>query len=281
VRVAEGDYILAVDGAPTKGVDNFYRLLEAKGKTAVTLLVNSTSSREGARSERVRPITSEQGLRYLDWVASRREMVDKASKGRIGYIHLPNTGEEGNRELFKGFYPQARREALIIDVRYNGGGFIPDRMIELVSRPVLNYWARRGIEPVSTPAFVNPGPKVCLINGQSSSGGDAFPYYFKKLGLGPLIGTRTWGGLIGLSGNPPLLDGGSITAPAFRFFGTNGEWEVEGIGVPPDIEVIDAPHLVASGRDPTLERGIEVLMKQLGERPAKGIVAPPPPGTTR
>ena len=171
---------------------------------------SSTTARSatGARTERVRPITSEQGLRYLDWVESRRRIVDKASNGRIGYIHLPNTGEEGNRELFKSFYPQAAKEALIIDVRYNGGGFIPDRMIELVSRPVLNYWARRGVEPTSTPAYANSGPKVCLINGQSSSGGDAFPYYFRKLGLGPLIGTRTWGGLIGISGNPPLLDGG-------------------------------------------------------------------------
>ena len=280
VRVAEGDYILAVDGVPTSGVDNLYRLLEAKGAGAVTLLVNSTPSTNGARTERVRPITSEQGLRYLDWVESRRRFVDESSNGRIGYIHLPNTAEDGNRELFKSFYPQAGKEALIIDVRYNGGGFIPDRMIELVSRPVLNYWARRGVEPSSTPVYANSGPKVCLINGQSSSGGDAFPYYFRKLGLGPLIGTRTWGGLIGISGNPPLLDGGSITAPTFRFLGTGGEWEVEGIGVAPDIEVIDAPHLLAQGHDPSLERGIAELLKQLAQHPRKPVTVPPSPGTT-
>jgi len=279
--VNEGDYILAVDGVATKGVDNFYRLLDAKGAGVVTLLVNSTPSATGARTERVRPITSEQGLRYLDWVESRRRLVDTASNGRIGYIHLPNTAEEGNRELFKGFYPQSAKDALIVDVRYNGGGFIPDRMIELVSRPVLNYWARRGVEPSSTPAYANTGPKVCLINGQSSSGGDAFPYYFRKLGLGALIGTRTWGGLIGISGNPPLLDGGSISAPSFRFFGTGGEWEVEGVGVAPDIEVIDAPHLVAQGRDPSLERGIAELMKQLASQPPKPVVVPPAPRTTR
>ena len=207
--------------------------------------------------------------------------MDQASNGRIGYIHLPNTGEEGNRELFKSFYPQATKDALIIDVRYNGGGFIPDRMIELVSRPVLNYWARRGVEPTSTPAYANAGPKVCLINGQSSSGGDAFPYYFKKLGLGPLIGTRTWGGLIGLSGNPPLLDGGSISAPTFRFLGTGGAWEVEGIGVAPDIEVVDAPHLVAQGHDPSLERGVEELLKQLAQHPRKPVVVPSGPETRR
>jgi tricorn protease len=283
VRVTEGDYILEVVGVSTEGVDNFYRLLEAKGTGAVTLLVNAKPTTEGARAERVRPIASELGLRYLDWVESRRRIVEKASNGRIGYIHIPNTAVEGNRELFKGFYSQATKEALVIDDRWNGGGFIPDRMIVLVARRTLIYWARRGVEPSSTPQFVVDGPKVCLINGQSSSGGDAFPYYFKKLGLGPLIGTRTRGGLIGISGNPPLLDGGSITAPTFRFFGTGGAWEVEGVGVSPDIEVVDAPHLVAQGRDPSLEKGIEVLLKELQQHPPRKVVSPRTPsrGTQR
>jgi tricorn protease len=281
VRITSGDYILAVDGVPTKGVDNFYRLLDGKGSGAVTLLVNSTPATTGARTERVRPTRSEQGLRYLDWVESRRQYVDKASNGRIGYIHLPNTAAEGNRELFKTFYPQASKDALVIDVRWNGGGFIPDRMIELLARPVLSYWVQRGLKPTTTPGFVNPGPKVCLINGQSSSGGDAFPYYFRKLGLGPLIGTRTWGGLIGISGSPSLLDGGSITVPTFRFLGTNEQWEVEGVGVSPDIEVIDSPDLVAQGRDPSLERGVQELLKQLEQHPPKPVVVPPAPTSTR
>ena len=169
-------------------------------------------STDGAREERVRPIARETNLRYLDWVASRRARVDELSGGRIGYIHLPNTANAGNRELRKHFYPQAHKEALIIDVRYNGGGFIPDRMIELLARTQLSFWARRGIEPMRTPGYAHNGPKACLINGYSSSGGDAFPYYFSKLDLGPLVGTRTWGGLIGLSGNPGFVDGGSIAA---------------------------------------------------------------------
>jgi tricorn protease len=132
-------------------------------------------------------------------VLSRREMVERLSGGRVGYIHLPNTAVEGNRELFKYFYPQSNKDALIIDDRYNGGGFIPDRMIELLNRSVLNYWAVRGLEPTSTPVFAHSGPKLVLMNGYSSSGGDAFPYYFRKRGLGRLVGTQTWGGLIGIS----------------------------------------------------------------------------------
>jgi len=150
----------------------------------------------------VKPVKSESNLFYLDWVNSRMKMVDELSGGRIGYIHIPNTAVEGNRELFKYFYPQTNKEALIIDDRYNGGGFVPDRMIELVSRKTLNYWTRRGIEPNPVPGFVHDGPKACLINGYSSSGGDAFPNYFRKMNLGKIIGTRTWGGLIGISGNP-------------------------------------------------------------------------------
>jgi tricorn protease len=205
--------------------------------------------------------------------ASRRR-VEKASGGRIGYIHLPNTAVEGNRELFKHFYPQVDKEALILDDRYNGGGFIPDSMIALLTRPLLNYWVRRSEEPNTSPDFVNPGPKACLINWSAGSGGDAFPYYFKKLNLGPLIGTRTWGGLIGISGNPPLMDGGFVLVPQFRFLDTEGNWVVENEGVSPDIEVIDRPDLIAKGQDPTLEKAIEVLLAELAKNPRKKVVVP-------
>jgi tricorn protease len=274
VKVREGDYILAVDGISTKGVDNFYRLLENKANRVVTLLVNGTSSTTGAREEKVRPVKVETNLRYLDWVQSRREYVEKASGGRIGYMHLPNTGEEGNRELFKNFYPQVNKDALIIDDRYNGGGFIPDRMIELLDRPVLNYWARRNVKPTATPAYAHVGPKVMLINGYSASGGDALPYYFRKRGLGTIIGTRTWGGLIGISNNPRLMDGGTISAPQFRFFDTEGLWAVEGVGVPPDIEVVDRPDLVAKGQDPSLEAAVKLLLDELAKNPVKRPVVP-------
>ncbi|HEX6097200.1 MAG TPA: PDZ domain-containing protein [Thermoanaerobaculia bacterium] len=275
VKVRQGEYILAVDGVPTKGVDNFYRLLENKADRVVTLLVNGKPETAGAREERVRPVRRETNLRYLDWVASRRAYVDKASGGRIGYMHLPNTAVEGNRELFKSFYPQVEKDALIIDDRYNGGGFIPDRMIELLDRPVLNYWARRGVEPSATPAYAHVGPKAMLINGYSSSGGDALPYYFRKRKLGTIIGTRTWGGLIGISGNPPLMDGGSVSAPQFRFFDTEGMWAVEGVGVAPDIEVVDRPDLVAAGHDPSLEAAVKLLMEELAKNPPKKVVIPP------
>ena len=275
VKVREGDYILAVDGVPTRGVDNFYRLLENKADRVVTLLVSSKPETAGAREERVRPVKRETNLRYLDWVASRRAYVDKASGGRIGYMHLPNTGAEGNRELFKSFYPQVDKEALIIDDRYNGGGFIPDRMIELLERPVLSYWARRNLKPNVTPAYAHVGPKAMLINGYSASGGDALPYYFRKRGLGTIIGTRTWGGLIGISGNPGLMDGGSMSAPAFRFFDTEGMWAVEGVGVPPDIEVVDRPDLVAAGHDPSLEAAVKHLLAELEKNPRKPVVVPP------
>ncbi|HUR83300.1 MAG TPA: PDZ domain-containing protein, partial [Thermoanaerobaculia bacterium] len=267
VKVKEGDYILAVDGVPAKNVDNFYRLLENKADRVVTLLVNSKPELTGAREEKVRPVKRETNLRYLDWVASRRAYVDKASGGRIGYMHLPNTGAEGNRELFKGFYPQIDKEALIIDDRYNGGGFIPDRMIELLERPVLSYWARRNLKPNQTPAFAHAGPKAMLINGYSASGGDALPYYFRERKLGTLIGTRTWGGLIGLSGNPNLMDGGNVSAPQFRFMDTEGMWAVEGVGVAPDIEVVDRPDLVAAGHDPSLEAAVKLLLEELAKNP--------------
>ncbi|HXO19128.1 MAG TPA: PDZ domain-containing protein [Thermoanaerobaculia bacterium] len=277
VHVAAGDFILAIDGQTTKGVDNFYRLLENKADRVVTLLVNGKPTTKGAYEERVHPIKRELNLRYLEWVRSNRERVEKASGGRIGYIHLPNTAVEGNRELFKYFYPQSGKDALIIDDRYNGGGFIPDRMIALLDRPLLNYWARRGLELQTTPNFVNAGPKACLINGNAGSGGDAFPYYFRKQKMGPLIGTRTWGGLIGLSGNPALLDGGQVTTPEFRFLDTQGKWDVENIGVVPDIEVIDRPEEIVKGHDPSLEKAIDYLMNELKKNPPPKITAPPVP----
>jgi tricorn protease len=276
VRVKEGDLILAVDGVPTKGVDNFYRLLEGKADAVVTLRVAAAADGKGAHDERVRPITSELGLRYLAWVDDNRRRVEKASGGRIGYLHLPDTAVAGNRELFKHFYPQAHKEALVVDVRYNNGGFIPDTMAALLARPLLNYWVTRSGRPTTTPFFTHVGPKVALINGQSGSGGDAFPYYFRKLGLGPLIGTRTWGGLIGLSGNPPLI-AGSVTVPAFRFIDTEGRWAVENEGVAPDIEVIDAPDVVAKGGDPSLEKGIELLLAELAKGAPQRLTAPPAP----
>ncbi|MEL6195439.1 MAG: S41 family peptidase [Myxococcota bacterium] len=276
-EINEGDYVLAVNGVTTAGVANFYALLENTGGDVVTLSINQKPRLKGARDVLVKTIVSETSLRYLDWVTDRARRVEALSGGRIGYLHLPNTAVEGNRELFKRFFPQVNKDALIIDVRYNGGGFIPDRMIEVVARQPLNYWKSRGLDPQSTPTIAHVGPKATLINGYSSSGGDAFPYYFKKLKLGPLIGTRTWGGLIGISGNPGLADGGIILASTFRFMDTDGAWVVENEGVEPDIKVIDRPELVAAGKDPSLERAVEYLLEQLKREPPKPVKAPPAP----
>ncbi len=277
IDVSVGDFVVAVNGVSTGEVQNFYQLLENTGEDIVTLTINDKPRLRGSRDVMVNTITSETQLRYLDWVEDRARRVDEMSGGRIGYVHLPNTAGAGNRELFKRFMPQMNKDALIIDARYNGGGFIPDRMIELVSRKPLNYWKRRGLEPTATPTFSHDGPKATLINGYSSSGGDAFPYYFKKLGLGPLIGTRSWGGLIGISGNPSLADGGSILVSTFRFMDTDGEWAVENEGVYPDIEVVDRPELVAAGQDPTLETAVRHLLEELEKAPPIKVQAPPSP----
>ncbi|MCZ6559900.1 MAG: PDZ domain-containing protein [Gammaproteobacteria bacterium] len=277
VNVAVGDYILAVDGDSTAGVDNFYRLLENKGDQVVTLTVNSRARLKGAREVMVKTVTGETGLRYLDWVDSRRAMVDKLSGGRVGYFHLPDTAFEGHRELYRLFPAQTHKDAMLIDVRYNGGGFIPDQMAEVIGRKALSYWKQRGLEPGSTPGISHEGPKAALINNYSSSGGDAFPYYFRALGLGPLIGTRTWGGLIGISGNPQLADDGGILTSTFRFMDAAGNYVVENEGVSPDYEVVDRPELVARGEDPSLEFAVKYLLEQLAKNPPKQIVAPPPP----
>ncbi|MGD8374975.1 MAG: S41 family peptidase, partial [Acidobacteriota bacterium] len=251
-------------------------LLEGKGDAQVTLTVNDVPEAEGAREVTVRTITSEGNLRYLDWVTSRAALVDELSGGKIGYIHLPDTAIAGNRALQKYFYSQVSKPALIIDDRNNGGGFIPDRMIEMLSRTTLSYWTRRGIQPNSTPGFRHDGPKVMLINGYAASGGDALPYYFRKAGLGKLIGTTTWGGLIGISGNPMLVDGGGVLYPTFRFFDTGGMWAVEGIGVHPDIEVWDLPEAIAAGHDPSIEKAVEVLLQELKGYPGEPEAPEPP-----
>ncbi len=284
VNVEEGEFITAVDGVDARSVKNFYQLLQGKGGQKVDLHINARAQVEGGRSLRVETLTSELNLRYADWVATRRAMVDRLSNGRIGYIHLPNTAVDGNRELFSGMLAYAKKDALIIDDRYNGGGFIPDRMIELLARKPLNYWKRRGLDPQATPMLSHSGPKAMLINGLASSGGDALPYYFHKLGLGKLIGTRTWGGLIGISGNPSLADGGIMLAATFRFLDTDGRWAVENEGVSPDIEVIDRPELLAAGRDPSVEKAVEVLLAELAAHPPEKVVVPPAPadfGTQR
>ena len=277
IKVKEGDYLLAINGSALNSNINPYELLENTVGRMVEVTVNSKPDMSGAKTFTVKPITSELELFNLNWVNERRAMVDKLSGGKIGYIYVPNTSTDGNRELFRGMYTYNEKEALIIDDRYNGGGFIPDVMTGLLQRKTLSYWQRNGLSPMKTPGVAHNGPKVMLTNGYSSSGGDAFPYYFRKTGLGTLIGTRTWGGLVGISGNAGLVDGGYISVPRFGIYDENQNWIIEGVGVSPDIEVVDRPEQMAKGKDPCIEKAVEVLMKQLKEHPAREIKTPPLP----
>nr|WP_320118623.1 PDZ domain-containing protein [uncultured Marinifilum sp.] len=277
VNVKEGDYLLSINGHDLSTDVNPYLYLENQVGKMLEITVNSKPSFEGAKTYTIKPIASELELMYLNWVNERREMVNKLSDGKIGYIHVPNTAVEGNRELHRGMYAYHDKEALIIDDRYNGGGFIPDHMADLLDRDVLSYWHLRGLEPWKTPGVAHDGPKAMLINHYSSSGGDAFPYFFRKKGLGKLIGTRTWGGLVGMSGNAGLVDGGYIAVPRFGIFDENQKWIIEGVGVYPDIEVYDQPHLVAKGIDPCIQKAVEVLLKELKQKSTKQIMAPADP----
>lgn len=281
VDVKEGDYLISIDGKEVRTTDNPYSFLENKANKPVEITVNRKASSENARTSLIKPLSSELELLSYRWVNERRAMVDSLSGGKIGYIYVPNTSVEGNRELFHGMYTYFDKEALIIDDRYNGGGFIPDRMADLLNRHTLSYWYQNGLEPGKSPAVAHDGPKVMLINGYSSSGGDAFPYYFKKLGLGKLIGTRTWGGLVGISGNAGLVDGGYISVPRFGVFDRDEGWIIEGVGVRPDIEVVDRPEQMASGIDPCIEKAVEVLLQELKDKPVKKVVVPAPPDRSK
>jgi tricorn protease len=281
VGVQVGDYLIALNGSEVTLKDNPYLFLENTVGRKIPIKVSARPDGAASREYWIKPVKSELDLMALDWVRSRREMVDRLSGGRIGYIYVPDTSAPGNTELFKGMYAYKNKEALIIDERYNGGGFIPTVMAELLARKILNYWATRGLQMNPDPGVANDGPKVMLINGYSSSGGDAFPYYFKKKKLGLLIGTRTWGGLIGISGNPDLADGGSLNVPTFGFVDTEGHWAVEGEGVHPDIEVVDRPELVAAGHDPCVEKAVEVLLEQLKQNPPAKVEMPAEPDRSK
>lgn len=281
VDVKEGDYLISIDGKDITIETNPYFFLENKAGKTVEITVNTKPNTAGARTSRIKPLASELELLYYNWVNERRDMVDRLSGGRIGYIHVPNTSTSGNKELFHGMYTYFDKEALIIDERYNGGGYIPDRMADLLDRTTLTYWYRNGLLPTKAPAIAHDGPKVMLINGYSSSGGDALPYFFKKMGLGKLIGTRTWGGLVGISGNAVLVDGGYISVPRFGIFDKDDGWIIEGEGVYPDIEVVERPEQLAAGIDACIEKAVEVLLKELKENPVKKVEVPDPPDRSK
>ncbi len=277
VKVKEGDYLLAVNGVKVDTAQDPWAAFDGLAGKDVMLTVNEKPELTGARQVLVKTMESEARLRNLAWINANRLKVDKATGGRIGYIYVPDTGLDGQTELYRQFLGQIGKDGLVVDERFNSGGQIPDRFIELLNRPITNYWAVRDGQDWQWPPVSIPGPRVMLINGWSGSGGDCFPLYFKMANLGPLIGKRTWGGLIGISGAPGLVDGGGVTVPTFSIYSTDGKWIVEGHGVDPDIEVVDDPAKMADGGDPQLDRAIEEINKLVKEHPP---VAPRRPAYT-
>jgi tricorn protease len=274
VNVKEGEYILAVNGIPLNEYTDPWAAFEGLSNKTVELTVNTASAWKGSRTVVVKTLSDETRLRNLAWIESNRKRVDEASGGKIGYIYVPSTGRDGQNELVRQFYGQWNKEGLIVDERFNNGGQIPDRFVELLNRKPLAYFDVRDGQNWQWPPVGHFGSMAMLINGWSGSGGDAFPDFFRKSGLGPLIGTRTWGGLIGLSGSPQLIDGGAVTVPTFRQYNPDGSWFKEGHGVDPDIEVKEDPTALAKGIDPQLERAIQEVMKSIG---AHGPINPPVP----
>ena len=265
--VKAGDYVLAVNGEKLDtSKDPWASFIGLAGKT-VTLKVSTDPLGKDSREVVVNLLDSEADLKYRSWVEKKRAYVDEKSKGQVGYIYVPNTGRQGQNELVRQFFGQIGKKALIIDERWNGGGQIPTRFVELLNRPVANYWALRDGKDWTWPPDSHLGPKCMLINGLAGSGGDYFPFWFKKAGVGKLIGTRTWGGLVGISGEPSLLDGAGVTIPSFAFYEPDGTWGIEGHGVDPDIEVLDDPASMQNGSDPQLDRGIEEMLKEIKEHP--------------
>ena len=282
VDVKEGDYLLAVDGDELAVDTDPYELLRYKADRPIELTVNSKPSTKDARKVTIDPISSETDLRYLAWVDKNRERVDKATGGRVGYLHIPDMGADGIREFIKWYYGQIRKEGLIIDVRGNGGGNVSQMIIERMRRELLSLdYSRNSDYPEPYPNAVFNGHLVCLLNETSASDGDIFPAMFRKAGLGPLIGKRSWGGVVGISGHGALIDGGNVFVPEYGFVNTEGEWDIENYGVEPDIVVENDPKSVIAGRDPQLERGIEEVMKAIAAQPKHFPKRPPDPVKTK
>lgn len=282
VEVKVGEYLLAVDGEELTGSMNPYQLLRHRADRPVELLIGATADRAAARKVIVNPIRSETELHYLDFVLRNRERVEQLSGGRLAYVHIPDMGEDGIREFIKWYYGQARKDGLIVDDRNNGGGNVSQMVIERLRRTLLSTGFARNSDFTETyPSVTFTGPMVCLLNENSASDGDIFPWMFKTCGLGPLIGKRSWGGVVGITSHGPLIDGGACNVPEFGNNDARGNWAVEGHGVDPDIVVDNDATSVLAGRDPQLERGVQELLKLCASKPAKLPQRPPAPVKTK
>ena len=276
IQVAEGDYLLEVNGVPLAPPANIYKAFEGTANHQTIIRVSKTASAEGSRLVTVVPIGSEDALRSRAWVENNRRLVDSLSNGRLAYVWLPNTTTAGYTYFTRYFFAQQQKEGSIIDERYNQGGQVADYIVNELDRKLMGYFAMRDGKTVTSPMAGIFGPKVMIINESAGSGGDALPYMFKQRKLGPLVGTRTWGGLVGTIGVPTTIDGGGITAPGLAFYDLNGKWSVENEGVTPDIEVEYSAAEVLKGRDPQLERAVQEAMKLLQQNPFKPVPRPAP-----
>jgi tricorn protease len=280
-NVSVGDYVLAINGIELKAPDNIYRLLDGTANRQTSLTVNSKPSIEGARNVTVMPVASEQGLRTRAWVEANRRLVEKLSEGQLAYVYLPNTGQPGYSSFNRYYFSQQDKKGVVVDERFNGGGSAADYIVDVLGRDYDGYFNNVAGDryPFTSPAAGIWGPKVMIINEMAGSGGDLMPYMFKRRKLGPLIGKRTWGGLVHTADTPTFVDGGSMIAPRGGFFTRDGKWAVENEGIAPDIDVENWPRDVIAGRDPQLERAVAEAMRLLKERPADRMTKEPPPPT--
>lgn len=277
-RVKEGEYLFAVNGMDVKAIDDVDRFFIAKAGKQVVIKVGPNADGSGTREVTVVPIPSESALRNREWVENNRKKVAELSGGRLAYIYMPNTGGDGYSSFVRYFFAQTDKQGAILDERFNGGGLLSDYVVETLTRKHLaNIHYREGGQDVPVPAGAIYGPKVLLINELAGSGGDALPWFFRKAGVGQMVGKKTWGGLVAAFRPPPLMDGGSITAPDAAIYGLDGQWEVENVGVAPDVEVEMDPAAWRAGRDPQLEKGVEIALKQLEANPRKPSPLPPFP----
>jgi len=277
-----GDYVLAIDGQDLPPSENPYRLLRNKADRPVEFLLNDKPSKEGARKVSWRPLRSETDLLYFRWVQSKRALVDKLTGGRVGYLHIPDMGADGIREFCKWYYGQVRKEGLVIDDRNNGGGNVSQIILERLRRTLTGTEFSRNSDYTGTyPNVVFTGPMVCLLNENSASDGDIFPWMFREAKLGPLIGKRSWGGVVGITDHGPLIDGGTVNVPEFGNADAQGKWAVEGWGVEPDIVVENDPKSELEGRDPQLERGVAEVLKAMEAKKAALPARPPAPVKTK
>ena len=281
MKVAEGDYVLAVAGKELKGDDDINRLLEGTANHTVVLRIASDANGGGAHEISTVPLGTDAGLRTLDWITANRKKVDQLSGGKLAYIYLPDTAQGGLTNFNRYYLAQTEKSGAIVDERFNSGGQVADYIVNAMNRQLLAWWAPRYGAIYRSPQQSILGPKVMLINEFSGSGGDAMPWMFRYAKVGELVGKRTWGGLVGISGYPTLMDGGIVTSPSFAFFSPEGKWEIENHGVAPDVEVDMDPKAVAEGHDPQLERAVSIAMEQLKKNPPPQPHKPPYPNYNR